>query len=289
MGLGAPAGTSPSAPTRKSTKLKIVIRESRDEVAQATADIVEDQIRRKPASILGLATGKTPMRLYEELVRRHINRGLSFSEITTFNLDEYIGLTGNDKRSYSHYMREHLFSRVDLKLRNTFLPSCPDIKARTTICEEFENQILKRGGIDLQILGIGSNGHIGFNEPSSSIGSRTRVKTLTPRTMGDNSSPIENGKSQPRLAITMGIATILDAHRIVLMATGKVKATAVAAAIEGPVSAMCPASSLQLHRDVTFIVDGGAAAELRNRSYYKRVDAIERKLPMHKHNPRVTH
>ena len=265
-----------------------MILETSDEVAQAAADMVEDQIRRKPASTLGLATGKTPKGLYEELVRRHVKLGLSFAETTTFNLDEYIGLTGNNKRSCSHYMREHLFSRVDLQLRNTFLPTCPNIRARATICEEFENQIRERGGIDLQILGIGSNGHIGFNEPSSSIGSRTRVKTLTPRTLGDNSTPIGSGKSQPRLAITMGIATILDAKRVLLMATGRVKAPAVAAAIEGPISAMCPASSLQLHRDVTFIVDGGAAAALGNRAYYKRVDAIERNLPMPKNSRRMT-
>lgn len=288
MRPGAQAGTIRWVAIGKPTRLKIVILETRDEVAQAAADVVENQIRQKPASTLGLAAGKTPMRLYEELVRRHVNRGLSFAGITTFNLDEYIGLAGNNKRSYSHYMREHLFSRVDLKLRNTFLPSCPDIRARATICKEFENQIRERGGIDLQILGIGSNGHIGFNEPSSSIGSRTRVKTLTPGTLGDNSGPIENGKSQPRLAITMGIATILDARRIVLMATGRVKAPAVAAAIEGPISAMCPASSLQLHRDVTFIVDSGAASELRNRAYYKRVDAIERNLPMQKNSPQTT-
>ena len=193
--------------------MKIVILESKDQVARVAADIVEKLIRKNPTCTLGLATGSTPLRLYEELTRRYIAGRMSFAQVSTFNLDEYIELSQSNKRSYAYYMREHLFCRVDLQASNTFLPSCPDTWDRQSVCEKFEYEIREHGGVDLQILGIGANGHIGFNEPTSSFGSRTRVKTLTPRTVKDNSKLLKRGKSQPRLAITMGIATILDARK----------------------------------------------------------------------------
>ena len=172
-----------------------------------------------------------------------------------------------------------LETRVDLRATNTFLPTCLDVRDRRNVCERYEYEIRERGGVDLQILGIGANGHIGFNEPTSSLSSRTRVKTLTPQTVRDGSQPLERGKSKPVLAITMGIATILDARSIVLLAMGRAKAPAVAAAIEGPVSAMCPASSLQFHRDVTVITDADAAGELKYLEYYRSVHEIEKSLP----------
>ena len=259
--------------------MKIVVLESKDQVACAAADIVEQLVRRNPDCTLGLATGNTPVRLYEELTRRYIAGRISYAQVSTFNLDEFIGLSRSNERSFAYYMREHLFSRVDLRARNTFLPSCPDPSDRQSVCDKFEHEIREHGGVDLQILGIGANGHIGFNEPTSSFASRTRVKALTARTVQDNRKSIKHGISPSRLAITMGIATILDARKIVLMATGRVKASAVAAAIEGPVSAICPASSLQFHGDVTFIVDEEAAVGLKYLEYYRTVHEIEKGLP----------
>ena len=259
--------------------MKIMILESKDQVVTAAADMVEELVRKKPACTLGLATGSTPVRLYEELAGRFIAGRMSFAQVSTFNLDEFIGFSRSNKRSYAHYMREHFFSRVDLRATNTFLPTCLDVRDRRNVCERYEYEIRERGGVDLQILGIGANGHIGFNEPTSSLSSRTRVKTLTPQTVRDGSQPLERGKSKPVLAITMGIATILDARSIVLLAMGRAKAPAVAAAIEGPVSAMCPASSLQFHRDVTVITDADAAGELKYLEYYRSVHEIEKSLP----------
>ena len=267
--------------------MKVVILESKDEVASVAADIVEESVCYNPACTLGLATGATPLRLYEELTRRYVAGRISFAQVSTFNLDEYVGLSPSDKRSFAHYMREHFFSRVDLQASSSFLPLCPDIRDRQSVCEKYEYEIGKLGRVDLQILGIGANGHIGFNEPTSSLDSRTRVKVLTPRTVKDNSKSLGKGESQPRLAITMGIATILDARRIVLMATGRAKATAVAAAIEGPISAICPASSLQLHRDVTVIMDVNAAVGLKYLDYYKSMHEIDKSIPPPKSDARV--
>ena len=259
--------------------MKIVILDSKDQVATAAADIVEKLVRNQPKCTLGLATGSTPVRLYEELTRRFETGRLSFDQVSTFNLDEFIGIDQRDIWSYSHYMREHFFSRVDLQEDNTHLPTCIDVRDRRLVCETYEYEIRDRGGIDLQILGIGANGHIGFNEPTSSLSSRTRVKILTPQTVGHNSRERKHDKSQPLLAITMGIATILDARSIVLLALGRGKAAALAAAVEGPVAAMCPASSLQLHHDVTVIADAHAAVGLKYLEYYRRVQLIESSLP----------
>ena len=259
--------------------MKIMILESKDQVVNAAADMVEGLVRKRPACTLGLATGSTPVRLYEELARRFIAGRISFAQVSTFNLDEFIGFGRNHKWSYAHYMSEHFFSRVDLQATNTFLPTCLDVRDRRDVCERYEHEIRGRGGVDLQILGIGVNGHIGFNEPTSSLTSRTRVKTLTPQTVRDSGQSLQRDKAKPILAITMGIATILDSRRIVLLAMGGAKAPAVAAAVEGPVSAMCPASSLQFHRDVTVIADTDAAAELKYLEYYRSVHEIEKDLP----------
>ena len=198
--------------------------------------------------------------------------GDAFAGVSTFNLDEFVGLAPEDERSYAFYMQAHFFSRVDLQPGNTFLPSCTNVAAHEAVCDDYEAAIRERGGIDLQLLGIGTNGHIGFNEPSSSLGSRTRIKTLTPRTLRDNES------SDLQLAITMGIATIMDAENVLLLATGAAKAEAVAGTVEGPVSANCPASVLQFHRRATLICDQDAAARLINRKYYLDVQAIEANL-----------
>lgn len=239
----------------------VMIRESYDELSRETASMVAERIRRKPDLVLGLATGTTPLGLYHELVRLHRENGLSFARVTTFNLDEYIGLPRTHPQSYFHFMQEHFFRHVDIEPRAIHVPDgmAPDIDAQ---CEWYEQQIVRRGGIDVQILGIGANGHIAFNEPGSSLGSRTRIKTLTEQTVRDNARFFKAAEEVPKTAITMGIGTIMEAREVFLLAGGKSKAAAVKAAIEGPITAMVPASIIQMHRKAYVIVDREASSQL---------------------------
>ena len=241
-----------------------------EEVAIRSADICCDEIRRKPNTVLGLATGTTPLTLYLELIRRNKAKEVSFKHVTTFNLDEYVGLPPDNPQSYRYFMNANLFKHIDIDLRNTHVPEGM-AENPLNVGPHYELKIQLSGGIDLQVLGIGSNGHVGFNEPTSSLGSRTRVKTLTEQTVKDNSRFFKPGEFQPRLAITMGIKTIMEARRIILLATGKNKARAVANAVEGPVAAACPASALQFHQKTTLIIDEEAASELKMGEYYKWV------------------
>ena len=231
-------------------------------------ELVAELLRVTPAAVLGLATGGTQLALYRTLVARHRAGGLSFENATSFNLDEYLGVNADNPQSYRAYMKRELFDQIDIDQRNTFLPECVEGQNPVLVGPEYEQNIHRAGGIDLQLLGIGGNGHIGFNEPSSSLNSRTRVKTLTRRTFDDNSRLFSENEFQPTLAITMGIATIMDARRILLLATGKNKAEAVSKMVEGPVTAMCPASILQMHERVTVLLDESAASGLKNRDYY---------------------
>ncbi|MBT8039649.1 MAG: glucosamine-6-phosphate deaminase, partial [Xanthomonadales bacterium] len=247
-------------------------------VARHGAGLVEAMLGAKPAAVLGFATGGTPIALYRELIARHRAGAASFEQVTSFNLDEYLGVAPDDPQSYRAYMDREFFDHVDIDRAKTHLPACPAGENPQNVGLRYEALIRDAGGVDLQILGIGQNGHIGFNEPSSSLASRTRVKTLTPRTLEDNSRLFEPGEVQPRLAITMGIGTIMDARRILLLATGESKAGAVARMVEGPVSAMCPASVLQLHETVTVLIDEAAAAQLQNREYYERANRENRAL-----------
>jgi glucosamine-6-phosphate deaminase len=252
------------------------ILESEQAVALKAAEICTELILRKPDARLGLATGTTPRALYAELIRRNRAGELSFARIETFNLDEYLGMGPRHPRSFHRAMHEGLFAHVDIDLANTHLPAgdAPDPVAEA---DSYEALIQARGGIDLQILGIGRNGHIGFNEPGSSLGSRTRVKTLSRATLRDNR--LEEGDIEaPTMAITMGIATILDAHALLVIATGARKASAVAAALEGPLTASCPASAIQLHPRATVVLDADAAAQLRLTEYYELVDRARRRL-----------
>lgn len=225
-------------------------------------------VRRKPAAVLGLATGGTPLALYKELIRQHGQEGLDFSGCTTFNLDEYAGLAPSHPMSYHHYMRENFFEGVNLPAERTNIPDglAEDIPAH---CADYEAKIHSAGGVDLQILGLGSDGHIGFNEPTSSLGSRTRFQTLTENTRTDNARYFASLEEVPRHAITMGIATILEAREIILLAFGAAKAAAVASMIEGPLAAMVPASALQLHPAVRVFLDEGAASLLTKKDYYR--------------------
>jgi glucosamine-6-phosphate deaminase len=257
--------------------MEVIIYDSPEEVARTCADAVTELVRRKPDCVLGLATGSTPLAMYQLLIHRVQGGELSFRNVRSFNLDEYVGLSANHPQSYRHYMQTQFFDHIDILTRNTHTPdgAAPD---PTLVGPEYELRIKEAGGIDLQLLGIGANGHIGFNEPSSSLSSRTRIKTLTPKTIQDNSRFFRKGEFQPHLAITMGIGTILEAKRILLMACGRSKARAVAAAIEGAITSMVPATSLQLHPHATVVLDRSAASELRLVDYYNFVRGEQQRL-----------
>ncbi|NRA84550.1 MAG: glucosamine-6-phosphate deaminase, partial [Gammaproteobacteria bacterium] len=194
--------------------MKVVILEDAAAVAKYGAAILIKQILKKPDSVLGLATGSTPVAMYDELVSAYNNNLVSFSEVKSFNLDEYLGVAGSHQQSYRHFMNEKLFNRINIDIENTLVPP-GDAKNPFSACDIYEEQIVARGGIDIQLLGIGRNGHIGFNEPSSSLASRTRVKTLTQETIDDNALFFSHDEFQPHLAITMGIVTILDSKKVV--------------------------------------------------------------------------
>ena len=246
--------------------------ESYEEISKAAARVVVKTLNSKPDMVLGCATGSTPLGLYQELIRRHRKEGLDFSQVTTFNLDEYVGLSDKDSQSYHYFMRENFFDKVNIAPQNIYIPS-GSTDNYEAFCRWYEQRIVECGGIDIQILGIGTDGHIGFNEPGSSLGSRTRIKTLAKRTIEDNARFFDNPDEVPVYAITMGVGTILEAHRIVLVASGKHKAGAVAAAIEGPVTSMITASALQLHRDAIIFLDREAASELKMIDYYEWIEA----------------
>jgi len=248
--------------------MEIIILKSAESVAAMAGELVAELLRVRPAAVLGLATGSTQLSLYRNLVEKYRDGDISFRATTSFNLDEYLGVAAENPQSYRTYMNREFFDRIDIDKRNTFLPCCGEDENPRLVGPRYEQKIREAGGIDLQLMGIGYNGHIGFNEPSSSLRSRTRVKTLTKQTLKDNSRLFAEDEFQPKLAITMGIATIMDARRILLLATGRNKAEAVRKTVEGPVSAMCPASVLQMHERVTVLLDEAAAAELSNRDYY---------------------
>ena len=256
--------------------MDVWILESAQAVALKAADICAELIQRKPDARLGLAAGATPQALYAELIRRNQLGHLSFSRIETFNLDEYLGIGPQHPQSFHRAMRDSLFAHVDLDPVNIhFLAG--DSADPAGEAAAYEALIKARGGIDLQILGIGRNGHIGFNEPGSSLGSRTRVETLSRATVRDNQLG-KPGFEASIMAITMGIGTILDAKALLVLATGAAKAAAVAAALEGPLAASCPASAIQLHPDATVILDQAAAGDLRLTDDYKLVDEARRRL-----------
>jgi glucosamine-6-phosphate deaminase len=235
------------------------------------ARIIASAVRRDPSLTLGLATGSTTIGVYAELARMHREEDLDFSKVVTFNLDEYVGLPANHPQSFRFFMQQNLFRHINVNPTNIHIPDGMRRDNYDEYCAAYEDSIRQAGGIDLQILGIGRNGHIGFNEPASSLGSRTRLKALTRETLEDNRKFFASGEEMPKCAITVGIGTILEARRIVLLAAGSSKSKAVALAIEGPITASVTASALQLHADVTFIVNEEAAAELAQKDYYRRI------------------
>ena len=236
----------------------------------AAANILHKQVQAKPDSVLGLATGGTMLSLYAEFIALCRQKSTTLSKITTFNLDEYVGLASVHPHSYHSYMQEHLFSKTDIDINTTYLPrgDAPDPHQEAA---SYETLIKNAGGIDIQLLGIGKNGHIGFNEPSSSLASRTRVKTLSVGTIEANRQYFQGDCEFPKMAITMGVGTIMNSRECILVATGADKAEAIAKMVEGPVTASCPASVLQFHQNVTVLIDEQAASALQMRAYYQQV------------------
>ena len=254
--------------------MEVIIQPNKDSAAALVARVIAHELRANPHLVLGLATGKTMESVYRQLVRMHQEEKLDFSLCSTFNLDEYVGLFPSDPNSYRHYMDQHLFRHVNIDLRNTHLPNglATDLDAE---CGKYEALIQRFGGIDLQLLGIGKAGHIGFNEPLSALRSRTRVKALTPTTMKQNAGAFGGEDKMPRRAITMGVGTILECRRCILLATGDSKAEVIAKAVEGPITSMISATTLQLHTRCTVVVDEEAAGQLKEKDYYRWIFANE--------------
>ena len=247
--------------------MEVVIVQSGPDLATLAADIIERHVR--AGNVIGLATGSSPLSTYQELISRHRD-GLSFAACRAFLLDEYVGLPRTHPESYYSVIRREFTDQVDFLEVNSPNGEETDVPAEA---ERYDEAIAAAGGIDVQLLGIGTDGHIGFNEPSSSLRSRTRAKTLTAQTRQDNARFFDSIDDVPHHVITQGLGTIGEAGQLVLLATGSGKAAAVAAAVEGPLSASCPASVLQLHPHATVIVDEAAAAELELADYYRYVVA----------------
>ncbi len=248
--------------------MEIIIQPTPEAATAIAARLIARLLKEKPDAVLGLATGSTPLPLYRALV----DMQLDWSRVRTFNLDEYLGLAPEHPQSYHHFMWENLFRHVNIRPENVHIPDglAADVPA---FCADYEARIRAVGGIDLQLLGIGSDGHIGFNEPSSSLASRTRIKTLTQRTRADNARFFASADEVPSHVITMGIGTIMEARTNLLLAFGAQKAQALAEAAEGPVTAMNPASALQLHPDTRVCLDEAAATQLKRADYYRWVFA----------------
>ena len=255
--------------------MEVIIAKTYDDISRLAAIEVARILNRKPNAVIGLATGSSPLGLYKELARMHKEEGLNFSQVTTFNLDEYVGLMPDHPQSYHHFMHENFFQHINIPRQNIHIPSGTTSNYRA-FCDWYERRIKEVGGIDVQILGIGSDGHIGFNEPTSSLGSRTRLKTLARSTIEDNARFFKKIEDVPIYAITMGVGTVLESREVILLANGANKASAVAQAVEGPVTSMNTGSALQMHPRCKFYVDVAAASQLKMRDYY---DWIQAKKP----------
>jgi glucosamine-6-phosphate deaminase len=241
--------------------MRIIVVNNYEEMSKKAAAMVASQITLKPNSILGLATGDTPFGMYEELVRMYKEKQLDFSEVKSFNLDEYFGLDKNNNQSYYYFMMKNLFNHVNIKKENTNIPNGMTENTEEE-CKNYDKRIDEAGGIDIQILGIGVNGHIGFNEPDVNFEAGTHLVSLDEKTIESNSRFFNSIDEVPTKALSMGIKTIMNSKKIVLLASGAAKADAIAKAVNGKISPELPASVLQLHRDVTVIIDKDAASKL---------------------------
>jgi glucosamine-6-phosphate deaminase len=248
--------------------VEVIILSSPLEVGRLSARKITQLIKAKPTAVIGLATGSSPLAIYAELAAAVRDGSLDASRVSGFALDEYVGIAEDHPESYASVLRREVTEPLGLDPSRVFVPDgrASDLEAA---CEAYEAAIRQAGGVDLQILGIGANGHIGFNEPTSSFGSRTRLKTLAPRTRADNARFFASPDEVPKHCLTQGLGTIMDARELLLVAQGSRKAAAVATAIEGPVSSMCPASILQFHPEATVIIDEDAAGRLTLTDYYR--------------------
>jgi len=242
--------------------MEVIISKTAEEASQLAGALVNNAVRNNPSLVLGLATGSTPLSLYKEMVKA-CRAGLDYSRVRTFNLDEYYGISPEHPQSYRKFMNDHLFSKLNIDLKNTHVPDGP------AHCATYEAAIKAAGGIDIQVLGIGSDGHIGFNEPTSSLASRTRLVTLTQQTVSDNARFFATADQVPRYALSMGVGTILESKKCIMLCFGANKAKAVKGAIEGGMSQFNPASALQMHPDTVVFLDEAAAADLQLKDYYR--------------------
>lgn len=245
--------------------MEVVILNSGKALGKLAADAIQALLGRTPDAVLGLATGSSPLPVYDELAAR---QGLDFSWASAFALDEYVGLPEGHPESYREVIRREFTSRVNIRPENVHTPdgAAADIPSA---CAAYEEAIAAAGGVDLQLLGAGTDGHLAFNEPGSSLSSRTRIKSLIEQTRRDNARFFDGLAEVPRHVITQGLGTIMDARHVVLLATGARKAQAVRDLVEGPVSAICPASVLQFHRHATILLDEAAASALKLADFYR--------------------
>ena len=259
--------------------MEIIVCKTKEEASRKAAALVAALVKKNPKAVLGLATGSTPIPLYKELIALNKAKKISFKNVRSWNLDEYWGLPPTHDQSYRYFMDTNLFDHIDIAKKATHVLNGL-AKDAAKECAAYEKAIKAAGGIDLQVLGIGSDGHIAFNEPGSSLASRTRLVSLTPQTVKDNSRFFKKAADVPRYALSMGVGSIMEAKRVVLLAFGANKAAAVAGAVEGGVSQFCTASALQMHPDAWFFCDAAAAAKLKLRKYYtvRGEEALAREL-----------
>ena len=238
--------------------MKLIVVENYEELSKVAAQEYANVIKENPKAVLGLATGGSPIGMYKELIKMYENKELDFSNVTTVNLDEYVGLNPEHEQSYRHFMNENLYKHINVDITKTFVPNglAEDLAAQ---CKEYDEKIKELGGIDVQLLGIGNNGHIAFNEPDTELSAGTHVISLTQNTIEANARFFDNIDDVPKTAITMGVGGIMKAKKIILIASGESKAEAIKGIFSGKITTENPASMLQMHRDAVVIVDKDAA------------------------------
>ena len=249
--------------------MEIVICKNKEQASKLAAEMITAAVKKNPKTVLGLATGSTPVLMYSEMAKAVRAKKVSYKNVKSWNLDEYVGLAGTHNQSYRYFMNENLFKKIDIKLSNTHVLNGL-AKNLEKECSDYEKQIKKAGGIDIQVLGIGSDGHIAFNEPGTSLKSRTSCVYLTPSTIKDNARLFFKGKEKevPTRALSMGVGTICEAKKIILLAFGENKQDAIKGCVEGPMSQFCTASALQAHNDCWIFCDEAAAKKLTLKKYY---------------------
>jgi len=238
--------------------MKVIVTKNYKELSKVAANEMAEVVKNNPKAILGLATGGSPIGMYKELIKMNKEGEIDFSNVTTVNLDEYVGLSGDHPQSYRYFMNDNLFNHINIDKKNTYVPNglAKDIEEE---CKNYDSKIAKLGGTDVQLLGIGNNGHIAFNEPDNALVSGTHLTNLTEDTIKANARFFDSIDEVPKTALTMGLGGIMKSKRIIVIASGESKAEAVRSMVNGKISTNMPASMLQMHRDVVVIVDEAAA------------------------------